>query len=109
LDNFWLSYEEIGGGGWSWDKIKESEYLKRIFDMICNEVNPDEIISLIPFPHARLSTNGLKWELEEEVLELSIREGARNRAVSTSLSIKLHEGRLLFFCDTRFPNIPIFT
>ncbi|MGA1414095.1 MAG: thiamine diphosphokinase [Candidatus Kapaibacteriota bacterium] len=79
------------------------------FDMICNEVNPDEIISLIPFPHARLSTNGLKWELEEEVLELSIREGARNRAISSSLSIKLHEGRLLFFCDTRFPNIPIFT
>jgi len=69
----------------------------------------DEIISLIPFPHARLTTQGLEWELQNEVLELSVREGARNRCLSNSLHISVHEGRFLFFCDSRLPALPLFT
>jgi len=79
------------------------------FDMICEECEDDEIISLIPFPHATLTTKGFKWDLENEVLELSVREGARNKALGHRVSISLKEGRLLFFCDSRFPNIPLFT
>ncbi|MFM8281210.1 MAG: thiamine diphosphokinase [Bacteroidota bacterium] len=78
-------------------------------DMVCSELYPDEVVSLIPFPHARLTTKGFHWELNNEVLELSVREGARNRSVSSTISISVHEGRFLFFCNTRFPKTPIFT
>ncbi len=79
------------------------------FDMVCEECVEDEIISLIPFPHATLTTQGLQWNLHEEVLELSVREGARNRALESNVSLFLKEGRLLYFCESRFPGIPLFT
>ena len=79
------------------------------FDMISDELFPQEIISLIPFPHARLSTQGLQWNLLDEVLELSKREGARNRSLGNSIQIQHHEGRFLFFCNTRLPALPLFT
>ncbi len=79
------------------------------FDMTTQEMSQQEIISLIPFPHARLSTQGLQWNLDNEILELSIREGARNRSLGNTISIQNHEGRFLFFCDSRFPALPLFT
>ena len=79
------------------------------FDMICEELYPSEVISLIPFPHAHISTKGLEWNLENEVLELSKREGARNRSIGKKVSIEHFEGRFLFFCDARFPAFPVFT
>lgn len=79
------------------------------FDMISEELNPQEIISLIPFPHARLSTQGFRWNLNDEVLELSKREGARNISMANSVQILHHEGRFLFFCDSRLPALPLFT
>jgi len=79
------------------------------FDMTSQAFHQDEIISLIPFPHARLTTSGFEWELHNEVLELSVREGARNRCLSNSLHISVHEGRFLFFCDSRLPALPLFT
>ena len=66
-----------------------------------------EIVSLIPSPHALLTTSGLQWNLENEALEFSVREGARNRVEHLHPEILIHEGRLLFFCDSRFPLIPI--
>lgn len=79
------------------------------FSFSWNTCVPGEIISLIPFPHAKLSTQGFEWELEKEVLELSVREGARNKAKNQDLHIDLLEGRFLFFCDSRFPRLPQFT
>ncbi|MBM4150594.1 MAG: thiamine diphosphokinase [Ignavibacteria bacterium] len=79
------------------------------FDMACGECREQEIISLIPFPYATITTQGLRWDLQEEVLELSVREGARNRALGSNVSLFLKEGRLLFFCESRFPHIPLFT
>lgn len=79
------------------------------FDMMSNELYQNEIISLIPFPHACLSTQGLQWNLNNEVLELSKREGARNRSLGNSIHITNHDGRFLFFCDSRFPALPLFT
>ena len=79
------------------------------FDMMSDELCTNEIISLIPFPHAHLSTDGLQWNLNNEILELSKREGARNRSLGNYIHISNHEGRFLFFCDSRFPALPLFT
>lgn len=79
------------------------------FDMISEEFLPQEILSLIPSPHARLSTQGLQWNLHDEVLELSKREGARNIHLGNFVQIQHHEGRFLFFCDSRLPALPLFT
>ena len=79
------------------------------FNMVCGECKEQEVVSLIPFPDTHLTTYGLQWNLNEEVLELGVREGARNRVVEPSISLILKRGRLLFFCDSRFPSIPLFT
>lgn len=69
---------------------------------------PDELISLIPQPSSRLTTSGLLWELAEESLALGDREGARNRTLVEDISITVHDGSLLFFCDERLPSSPLF-
>jgi len=78
---------------------------------------PREMISLIPQPLATLTTSGLEWELTNEALEMGTREGARNRVAEHQVSadggsshrvtIDLHSGSLLFFCDARFPKTPL--
>jgi thiamine pyrophosphokinase len=65
-----------------------------------------EIISLIPQPLARITTEGLHWSLTNEELSLGSREGARNRAVADTVRITVHEGSLLVFCDARLPYAP---
>ncbi|MFM8437155.1 MAG: thiamine diphosphokinase [Candidatus Kapaibacterium sp.] len=70
-----------------------------IHDRLDVEVQPEEIISLIPQPHARLSTEGLRWALDNEQLRLGEREGARNRATAHRVSITVHEGAVLVFFD----------
>ena len=65
-----------------------------------------EIVSLIPSHSALISTKGLTWNLQKEVLELSIKEGARNSVSDFFPEIHIHSGRLLFFCEARFPLIP---
>lgn len=67
---------------------------------------PSEIISLIPQPRAVLTTTGLQWNLTNEILELGVREGARNFAIDTSISIEIHTGEILLFCDSRLPFKP---
>ncbi|MBK9248372.1 MAG: thiamine diphosphokinase [Ignavibacteria bacterium] len=71
--------------------------------------NSLEIISLIPQTSVRVTTQGLQWELSNEWLSLGTREGARNRAIAEDISIEIHEGSLLFICDERFPQRPVFT
>lgn len=66
----------------------------------------DELLSLIPQPHAHLSTSGLVWNLSDEPLMLGTREGARNRAATLDVEITIHSGSLLFFCDARLPYAP---
>lgn len=63
------------------------------------EVETGETISLIPQPKCRLTTSGLKWELQDQYLELGIREGARNESTTYLVKLEIHEGELLFFCD----------
>lgn len=66
------------------------------------EIN--EIISLIPKGYAKVTTQGLKWDLSDEILALGLREGARNLAISNEIVVDISEGELFVFLDSRFPN-----
>jgi thiamine pyrophosphokinase len=70
-------------------------------------VHENEIISLIPQPTALLKTHNLKWELDNEVLELGTREGARNIALSNSININVLSGEILLFIDSKLPYCPV--
>lgn len=63
----------------------------------------NEIISLIPQPEAVLTTENLRWELNNEALELGYREGARNISLADEIVIKVHSGQVLVFMDERLP------
>lgn len=60
-----------------------------------------EVISILPQPATVITTTGLRWNLNNEELRLGSREGARNVADEECVSIDIHSGSLLFFCDTR--------
>lgn len=66
------------------------------------ETSKNETISLIPMPKSMLKTKNLKWELEDEVLELGNREGARNIATSDFIEISVIQGDILLFFDSKF-------
>lgn len=68
----------------------------------------NEKISLIPFPTATVSTLGLEWPLDNEVLGLGFRESARNRATSSGIGVTIHSGALLAFFDSHLPLMPSF-
>lgn len=64
----------------------------------------NEMISLIPQPKVKVKTKNLKWNLNNETLELGIREGARNVATDEFFEIEVYEGSLLLFIEARVPN-----
>ncbi len=66
-----------------------------------------ETISLLPQPRAVLTTEGLRWPLAEEELRLGYREGARNKAVAEHITIHLHDGSLMLFCNATLPLVPV--
>lgn len=70
-----------------------------VYETFTLAAEPNEIISLIPQPHARITTEGLQWALTNEELRLGSREGARNRAADTTVRIDVHDGALLVFYD----------
>lgn len=58
----------------------------------------DRIISLYPFPMAEgITTDGLKFSLFNEDLDMTKRVGIRNLAVSNKVSISFKNGNLLVF------------
>lgn len=67
------------------------------------EAHNNEIISLIPQPHALLRTQNLKWDLNGETLALGYREGARNLAIGNTIKVELIEGSILLIIDARLP------
>ncbi|MFN3306463.1 MAG: hypothetical protein ACK42Z_04675, partial [Candidatus Kapaibacteriota bacterium] len=62
-----------------------------------------EMISIIPQPRAILRTSNLQWSLNNEVLEIGVREGARNIATDTKIIIEILEGSILLFFNARLP------
>jgi|SRR6056300_804196 thiamine pyrophosphokinase len=69
-------------------------------------IKKDELVSLIPYPSAKLKTRGLNWELHSEELQMGIREGARNFAITDNIKIELLSGSYLLFIDSRLPYGP---
>mgnify|MGYP001070782861 CR=1 FL=1 len=65
-----------------------------------------ETISLIPLSRTIIQTHNLKWELNNEILELGKREGARNIATKDSIFLNIKKGSLLIFFDARLPFAP---
>ena len=58
----------------------------------------DKMISLYPFPIAEnISTIGLKWQLNNENLNLQSRIGTRNLAVQDQVEINFENGELIIF------------
>ncbi len=88
--------------------LDRDRYGVPLYGSVAYESTPGELISLIPQPHARLTTSGLVWPLANEELMLGTREGARNRANAERVEITLHEGALFFFCDAALPLAPEF-
>lgn len=71
------------------------------------ETRANEIISLIPQPKVKLKTENLHWNLNNEILELGSREGARNKALRNEVKIEILDGEILLFSDSRLPKRPI--
>lgn len=56
-------------------------------------------VSLLPTPRARLRTSGLRWELDDEVLEFGAREGASNETVAPDVQIDVLDGSLFLYVE----------
>ncbi len=56
------------------------------------KTTPNERISLIPLPYARLTTTGLAWNLNSEELAFGKREGASNKSIGAEASVEVIEG-----------------
>jgi thiamine pyrophosphokinase len=83
-------------------------YAIPIYDSIKMNCVQNEVVSLIPNGMVRLTTRNLKWELDDEILQFSKREGARNITLAENFEIAVTEGSFLLFVDSRLPFSPIF-
>lgn len=52
-------------------------------------------ISLLGIPSATVSTQGLKWELEQQSLVFAQSNSCFNRSVAEQVRVEVHEGRVL--------------
>ena len=81
--------------------LHNNRYAIPIYKSIEFILKVNELISIIPQPNCKIKTSGLKWELDNETLELGIREGARNIVIQEKISIELISGEYLLFIDSR--------
>lgn len=82
--------------------LHNNRYAIPINNSIEIELKENELISIIPQPTCILKTKGLKWNLDNEKLELGYREGARNQTINKKIKIELIEGEYLLFIDSRY-------
>lgn len=68
-----------------------------VSDRLDLDTEEGERISIIPMPGAQVTTTGLHWELDGEVLAWSIREGASNRATGPKVSVAVRNGTVVVF------------
>ncbi|MBI5214705.1 MAG: thiamine diphosphokinase [Ignavibacteriae bacterium] len=70
-------------------RIKKSETIK---------TKKGEKLSLIPFGRCvGVTTNNLKYELNNSVVEIGVQEGISNEALSSSISVSVKKGILLLY------------
>ncbi len=66
-------------------------------EAIAIDVSIGERISLIPLPHAVMTTEGLAWPLRRSELFIGGREGASNESVARRVTIEVHSGCVMVF------------
>lgn len=71
------------------------KYCIPIYDKFNFTAIKGEIISLLPYPEAILSTKGLKWNLDNDLLSIGGASSVRNQAQNTNIEIKVHQGQLM--------------
>lgn len=77
------------------DDLGEIQYTGRELEF---EADKGAVISLIPLNRCEgIVTEGLKYALQGEVLELGTREGTSNVVVSSPVTIRVKKGHLLLF------------
>jgi thiamine pyrophosphokinase len=80
------------------DKDFEIFFAGKVTELDCKR---GDTVSLMAFPKAEgITTRGLQYQLKNENLELGIREGALNKAVSNKVRIEFKKGDLLIFKKT---------
>ena len=77
------------------DDLGEAMYVGR---EITVDAKRGDIVSLIPLSRCEgITTEGLRYSLENEALELGIREGTSNVVVNTPVIVKVKKGHLLLY------------
>lgn len=77
------------------DDLGELVYVGR---GITFDAKRSDVISLIPLSRCEgITTEGLKYALDDEALELGVREGTSNVVESTPVTIKVQKGHLLLY------------
>jgi thiamine pyrophosphokinase len=77
------------------DDLGELVYVGR---GITFDAKRSDVISLIPLSRCEgITTQGLKYALDDEALELGVREGTSNVVVNTPVTIKVQKGHLLLY------------
>jgi thiamine pyrophosphokinase len=78
------------------DSYKDSYKLGTIVnDEMIIDVNIGANISIFPLPESKISTTGLKWDLDERKLSLFEFISLRNQAASSRVKVKVHSGKIL--------------
>ena len=77
------------------DDLGELVYVGREITL---DAKRGDVISLIPLSRCEgITTQGLKYALDDEALELGVREGTSNVVVNTPVTIKVQKGHLLLY------------
>ncbi len=77
------------------DDLGEIQYIGRELEF---EARKGTVVSLIPLNRCEgIVTEGLRYALQGETLELGVREGTSNVVVSSPASIRVKKGHLLLF------------
>lgn len=78
--------------------IDESGEMRAVGSETVVDAMPGTIISLIPLSKCEgIVTHGLKWDLQNGVLELGVREGTSNVVKSSPATIRVRRGILLLY------------
>ncbi|MDG1436976.1 MAG: thiamine diphosphokinase [Rickettsiaceae bacterium] len=74
---------------------KKAQYCIPIYDQFNFKTKIGDKVSLLPYPEATLSTEGLKWNLDNTHLSMAGKSSARNQASAAEVSIKIHQGQIM--------------
>jgi len=78
--------------------VDESGEMRAVGSEMTLDVPAGTTVSLIPLSRCEgIVTKGLKWELQNGVLELGFREGTSNVVKSSPVSIRVRRGTLLLY------------